>query len=72
SDGVVQGAIFGFDAGTREKEDKLSELMDKINGSGTNILRLASQRPGHYSDGVRSEFRSKRFSTDWNELMEIH
>ena len=56
----------------REKSSALSGLMDKINSNGDNLLRLGIQRPGHYSDGIRREHCSKKFSTDWDELVEIN
>lgn len=55
----------------REKETALSDLMDKINSRNDNLLRLGAQRPGHYADGIRREHCSRRYSTDWNELLEI-
>jgi len=64
--------LFGFDAAAREKDDKLSRIMDRVNEGNRNIVRLAVQRSGHYSDGIRSEHRSGRYSTNWDELIEIH
>ena len=71
-DDAVQGNIFDTEEEKRLKEDKVSELMDKFNSSGSNLLRVASQRPGHYAEGIRREHCSRLFSTDWNELIEVH
>lgn len=68
----IQPTLFDFDAKARERDDKISQVMDKVNKSGNNILRLATQRPGHYSDGIRCDFRSGLFSTQWNDLIEVH
>ena len=68
----VQGSLFDDRAGTREKEDTVSRLMDQVNlGSGKNLLRVATQRPGHYADGIRREHCSQLFSTSWKELLEV-
>ena len=71
-DDAVQGDIFDTEAELREKADKVSVLMDKFNSSGSNLLRMASQRPGHYAEGIRREHCSRLFSTDWNDLIEVH
>lgn len=68
----IQTTLFDFDAKARERDDKISQVMDKVNKSGKNILRLATQRPGHYADGIRCDFRSGLFSTQWNDLIEVH
>ena len=72
ADDAVQGDIFDTEAELREKADKVSVLMDKFNSSGSNMLRVATQRPGHYAEGIRREHCSRLFSTDWNELIEVH
>ena len=72
ADDAVQGDIFDTEAEVREKADKVSELMDKFNSSGSNMLRVASQRPGHYAEGIRREHCSPLFSTSWNDLIEVH
>ena len=70
---LVQLSLFDReeDRESREKSKTLSELMDRINSRGENLLRLGVQRPGHYSDGIRREHCSRLFTTDWNELLEI-
>jgi DNA polymerase V len=68
----IQTTLFDFDAKAREKDDKISQVMDQVNKSGKNVLRLATQRPGHYADGIRCDFRSGLFSTQWNDLIEVH
>ena len=68
----VQPDLFDERKQEREKNDRISRIMDEVNVTGRHYLRLAVQRPGHYADGIRMEHRSQRFSTDWSELMEIH
>ena len=46
--------------------------MDKFNSSGSNMLRVASQRPGHYAEGIRREHCSPLFSTSWEDLIKVH
>lgn len=71
----IQGSMFGFDDVLRHKQDKLSEVMDAVNAaaetSGNSLLRLAVQRPGHYADGIRSEFRSSLYSTSLDEIIKV-
>jgi DNA polymerase V len=71
----IQGSLFGFDDSLRQRQDKLSEVMDAINtaadASGNSLLRLAVQRPGHYADGIRSEFRSNLYSTSLDEIIKV-
>ena len=64
--------LFDNRAESREKDDTISRIMDRVNTGNRNIVRLAVQRGGHYSDGIRSEFRSGRYSTSWDELLLIH
>ena len=70
---TVQGSLFGFDPELRSKNDAISRLMDQVNRTSgdSSLLRLASQKPGHYAADIRSEHRSRRFSTSFDELMEI-
>ncbi len=72
----VQGSLFGFDGDLRQRQDKLSEVMDAVNAaadaSGNSLLRLAVQRPGHYADGIRSDFRSPLYSTSLDEIIKVH
>lgn len=71
-DDQVQGTLFGFDDELRSRNDKLSSIMDTVNtGMGKSLLRLAAQRPGHYSEGIRSEFRSNLYSTSLDEIIEV-
>lgn len=67
----IQSSLFDFDSSERDRCDRVSRVMDIVNTSGKNVLRLASQRPGHYADGIRREHCSKLFSTDWNDLLEV-
>ena len=67
----IQPSLFGFDLSERDRDNRISKVMDQVNTSGKNVLRLATQRPGHYADGIRREHCSKLFSTDWSQLMEV-
>ena len=68
-----QLTLFETDSAKKEKQDVLSQVMDNVNvSSGQNVLRVATQRPGHYADGIRREHASRFFSTDWDSIIEIH
>ena len=67
----IQQVLFGFDGQARARNDKISEVMDKVNTSGENLLRLGTQRSGHYADGIRREFRSGLYTTSWADLIEV-
>lgn len=68
-----QLTLFETDSAKKEKQDVLSQVMDNVNvSSGQNVLRVATQRPGHYVDGIRREHASRLFSTDWDSIIEIH
>jgi DNA polymerase V len=67
----IQQDLFDFDPKERERNDKISKVMDMVNKSGQNVLRLAAQRPGHFADGIRRDYCSKLYSTDWNQLLEV-
>lgn len=68
-----QLTLFETDSAKKEKQDVLSQVMDNVNvSSGQNVLRVATQRPGHYADGIRREHASRLFSTDWDSMIEIH
>jgi hypothetical protein len=32
---------------------------------------LATQRPGHYADGIRSDYRSRLYTTDLDDVIEV-
>ena len=67
-----QLTLFETDSAKKEKQDVLSQVMDNVNvSSGQNVLRVATQRPGHYADGIRREHASRLFSTDWDSIIEI-
>ena len=66
----VQGALFdSLTPEERHRDRLISQIMDRVNSGGRNLLRVATQRPGHYADGIRREHCSKMYSTDWNELL---
>lgn len=68
-----QLTLFETDSAKKEKQDVLSQVMDNVNvSSGQNVLRVATQRHGHYADGIRREHASRLFSTDWDSIIEIH
>jgi len=79
SDDAIQSSLFDFDDGLRQKHDRLSKVMDAVNSaaevsgsaSGRSLLRLATQRPGHYADGIRSDFRSRLYSTSMDDIIEV-
>lgn len=74
---AVQASIFDFDTAIRDRHDRISKVMDAVNAagasssSGQSLLRLATQRPGHYADGIRSDFRSRLYTTDLDEVIEV-
>ena len=68
----IQGSFFGTDPLLKEKQDKLSRIIDEVNGKGEGLLRLATQRPGHYADGIRSDYRSRLYSTSLADIIEVH
>ena len=67
----IQQTLFDFDGDSRDRDDRISKVMDFVNSSGKNVLRLATQRGGHYADGIRREFCSGLYTTSWNELIEV-
>lgn len=67
---AVQTSLFDFDEQIRQKHDRISQVMDAVNSSRT-LLRLGTQRPGHYSDGIRSDFRSRLYTTNLDEIIEV-
>ena len=69
--GSIQQTLFDFDSDARERDDRISRVMDMVNTSGRNVLHLGTQRPGHYADGIRREFCSGLYTTSWDELIEV-
>lgn len=72
---AVQPAMFGFDAGLRDKNDRLSKVMDAVNRScrtsGRPLLHLAAQRSVESGEIMRCDYRSRRYSTLWDEIIEV-
>ena len=70
--GDIQAALFDFDQDLRDKQDAISRVMDSVNSSGRQLLRMATQRPGHYADGIRRDYCSGLYSTSWTDLIKVH
>ena len=70
---AVQGLLFESEAQLEleRRQNEISAIMDRVNKPGSNLLRLATQRPGHYADGIRRDHCSPSFTTDWEDLMEV-
>ena len=66
----VQGAIFDFDEEERQKNDRISEVIDRLGGK-SQLLRIAAQRPGHYADGIRSEHCSYLYTTSLDQIIKV-
>lgn len=62
----LQGTIFDFDEQARQKNDRISEIMDKVGN-----IRLATQRPGHYADGIRSDYCSGLYTTSLKDIIKV-
>jgi DNA polymerase V len=68
-DGQVQGNL--FDAVNREKNKKIMESLDKINGTfGKNTVKLAAQGTGKKWK-LRQEKLSQSFTTRWTDLIVV-
>ena len=68
---AVQTSLFDDNEHLRDRQEKLSRIMDEVNSSGQSVLRLATQRPGHYSDMIRSEYRSRLYSTSLDDIIDV-
>ena len=66
----VQGTIFDFDQQARQKNDRISKVMDSLGGEA-KLLRLGIQRPGHYADGIRSEHCSGLYTTSLDDIIKV-
>lgn len=69
---AIQSSLFDNDEELRDRQERLSKVMDAVNAGGNSLLRLASQRSGHYADGIRSEYRSRLYSTSLDDIIEIY
>lgn len=74
---AIQASMFDFDDELRIRQDRLSKVMDEVNSAGASssgrpLLRLASQRPGHYADGIRSDYRSRLYTTSLDDIIDVH
>jgi len=73
----VQASLFDVNYEQRDKENILSDVMDKVNNPDyshghTNLIRLAVQNKGHYAEGIRSEHRSRLYSTAFDDIIDVH
>ncbi|MBQ9173805.1 MAG: Y-family DNA polymerase [Bacteroidales bacterium] len=69
---AVQGVLFGYDIDTRDKHDAISAVMDRMNSKDNQTIRLASQRRGHYADGIRREHCSGLYTTSMDDIIKVH
>lgn len=67
----VEGVLFGVDEEMRDKYERISGVMDKVNTSSRQLLHLGTQRSGHYADGIRREHCSGEFTTSWEDLLKV-
>lgn len=80
----VQMSLFSQEEEMNEKKDKLSKLVDKINGTvGMNTVHLASQMPHNdgenkkkksgdvFLNNLRREHISPKYTTEWTDLMRV-
>lgn len=69
----VQASLFDDNSAQRDKCNRISDIMDKVNSmSGDGSLRLATQHSGHYAEGIRSDYRSRLYTTSFEEIIEVH
>lgn len=60
-----------FDEKDRDKQQRLNQTLDEINKkNGCDTVKLAVQGNG-YSKNIRQEHLSKRFTTNFNDIIEI-
>jgi DNA polymerase V len=69
---AVQASLFDDNEKLRDRQERISRIMDEVNTAGHPVLRLAAQREGHYSDGIRSEYRSRLYSTSLDDIIDVH
>jgi len=72
---AIQASLFDVDYEQRQKNDKLSDVIDRVNSMGysqSNMVRLAVQNKGHYSEGIRSDHRSRLYSTSLDDIIDVH
>lgn len=65
--GNVQKSLFDNDEAERARRSKISSLMDSI-----GELRLAVQNSDSFKFFIRSEHRSKHFTTSLDDIIEVH
>ena len=69
---AVQASLFDENVHLRDRQEKISKIMDEVNSAGHSVLRLATQRSGHYADMIRSEHRSRLYSTSLDDIIDVH
>ena len=69
---AVQASLFDENEHLRGRQERISKIMDEVNSAGHSVLRLATQRSGHYSDMIRSDHRSRLYSTSLDDIIEVH
>ncbi len=80
-DTSLQTSLFDEGRVLRERNDRISGLLDKINsaasggargsGAGKNLLRLAVQNEEDFASVMRSEHRSRLYSTSLSDIIEV-
>lgn len=68
---AIQASLFDYDEDSRQKDERISKIMDRFNASGKNVLHLAVQHSGHYTTGIRREHCSPLFTTSWDEILKV-
>lgn len=69
---AVQASLFDENEHLRDRQERISKIMDEVNSAGHSVLRLATQRSGHYADMIRSDHRSRLYSTSLDDIIEVH
>lgn len=67
---AIQTAMFGYDDDLRKRQDRLSEIIDSVQNN--SLLRLATQRSGHYADGIRNDYCSRLYTTSLDDIIQVH
>lgn len=71
----LQASLFDVDYSQRTKNDRLSDVIDKVNSLGygrTDLVHLAVQDGGHYSEVLRREHCSRLYTTSLDDIIDVH